>query len=75
MPDAPRTVTLPLVWRENKETGDHILLIGPLEAGMVFEARDGWLMEGQGSACHPPRAAAMAALEEAVCALGVKQDG
>ena len=74
MPDAPRTVTLPLVWRED----DDMLFVGPIHVGTVFQAGDWhahWVFEFVRCQRHPTRAAAMAALEEAVCALGVKQDG
>ena len=68
-----RTVTLPLTWRED----DEMLFVGPFEIGWVVERPDGWCAEGwwgkqPSFPCHLTRAAAMAALEEAVCKLGVK---
>jgi hypothetical protein len=71
-----RTVTLPLEWRKNEDGFDE-LYVGPLSFGWVIYDRPGrYIVELDFHTTlehyYPTREAAMAALEEAVMALGVK---
>ena len=72
-----RTVTLPLVWQSFEDGGiGSTLYVGSFKFGCVYPITGEWVCaEEKSSRYYPTRAAAMAALEDAVCALGVKQDG